>query len=261
MIQGHGRTVEDGFSWPFCMSKNRRTAQPDRNISDQDISKQEHLFTKEVNQQAVSTNATAQWPKYVRLQRQRRILMKRLKVPPPVNHFNHTLDKAAATNLFKFLERYHPETKQEKATRLKNAAQQSEKSLAPAQVQSQQRLAFGIKNVTTLVESKKARLVVIAHDVDPIEIVVWLPALCRKMDVPYCIVKSKARLGQIVGLNTTSCVALVDVRPEDNKSLQQIVDTVNSNFAMRFKEEMHQWGGGELSEETVAKLRAQGKMA
>jgi len=34
---------------------------------------------------------------------------------------------------------------------------------------------------------------VISHDVDPIELVVWLPALCRKMGIPYCIVKSKAR--------------------------------------------------------------------
>jgi large subunit ribosomal protein L7Ae len=38
---------------------------------------------------------------------------------------------------------------------------------------------------------------VIAHDVDPIELVVWLPALCRKMEVPYCIVKGKARLGSV----------------------------------------------------------------
>ena len=43
----------------------------------------------------------------------------------------------------------------------------------------------------------KAQLVVIAHDVDPIEIVVWLPALCKKMGVPYCIVK--VRLGGWVG--------------------------------------------------------------
>lgn len=43
----------------------------------------------------------------------------------------------------------------------------------------------------------KAQLVVIAHDVDPIELVVWLPALCRKMGVPYCIVKGKSRLGQV----------------------------------------------------------------
>lgn len=37
----------------------------------------------------------------------------------------------------------------------------------------------------------------IAHDVDPIELVVWLPALCRKMEIPYCIVKGKARLGAV----------------------------------------------------------------
>lgn len=39
---------------------------------------------------------------------------------------------------------------------------------------------------------------VIAHDVDPIELVVWLPALCRKMEVPYCIVKGKSRLGTVM---------------------------------------------------------------
>ena len=44
----------------------------------------------------------------------------------------------------------------------------------------------------------KAQLVVIAHDVDPIELVIWLPALCRKMGIPYCIVKGKARLGQVL---------------------------------------------------------------
>ena len=27
-----------------------------------------------------------------------------------------------------------------------------------------------------------------------VQLVVWLPALCRKMGVPYCIVKGKARL-------------------------------------------------------------------
>ena len=48
---------------------------------------------------------------------------------------------------------------------------------------------FGINHITALVEAGKAQLVVIAHDVDPIELVVWLPALCRKMNVPYVIVK------------------------------------------------------------------------
>lgn len=34
-----------------------------------------------------------QWPRYVRLQRQKRVLAKRLKVPPTLNQFNLTLDK------------------------------------------------------------------------------------------------------------------------------------------------------------------------
>ena len=52
--------------------------------------------------------------------------------------------------------------------------------------------------MTILVETKKAQLVLIANDVDPIELVLFLPALCRKMGVPYCIVKNKARLGRVV---------------------------------------------------------------
>ncbi len=33
------------------------------------------------------------WPKYVRIQRQRRVLNQRLKVPPALNQFTKTLDK------------------------------------------------------------------------------------------------------------------------------------------------------------------------
>ena len=48
---------------------------------------------------------------------------------------------------------------------------------------------YGLNHVTQLVESGEAQLVVIAHDVDPIELVLWLPALCKKQGIPYCIVK------------------------------------------------------------------------
>ena len=34
------------------------------------------------------------WPHYIRLQRQKKILFQRLKVPPAVNVFRHPLDKA-----------------------------------------------------------------------------------------------------------------------------------------------------------------------
>lgn len=33
------------------------------------------------------------WPRYVRIQRQRKVLKQRLKVPPALNQFTNTLDK------------------------------------------------------------------------------------------------------------------------------------------------------------------------
>jgi len=58
------------------------------------------------------------WPEYIRLQRQKVILSQRLKVPPAIAQFSHTLDKNTATELFKLLDKYRPEAKKEKKTRL-----------------------------------------------------------------------------------------------------------------------------------------------
>ncbi|MRA94178.1 hypothetical protein GH868_30075, partial [Bacillus thuringiensis] len=98
--------------------------------------------------------------------------------------------------------------------------------------------------VTTLVEQKKAQLVVIAHDVDPLEIVLFLPALCRKMGVPYCIVKGKARLGRVVRRKTATCLALSQVNPEDRSTLNKLIEAVKTNFNERFDELRRHWGGG-----------------
>lgn len=44
-----------------------------------------------------------------------------------------------------------------------------------------------------------------------LQLVLFLPALCRKMGVPYCIVKGKARLGALVRRKTCTCVAVTQV--------------------------------------------------
>ena len=151
------------------------------------------------------------FPRYVQLQRQKRILIKRLKCPPALAQFFEPLDKDASNKLFKILEKYTPETKKEKKERLKNEAKE-EKGKEKKDGKKPIVLKYGLNHVTYLVEQKRAKLVLIAADVDPIETVVFLPTLCKTMDVPYAIVSSKARLGNLVGKKTTTCLALTDFK-------------------------------------------------
>ncbi len=85
------------------------------------------------------------------------------------------------------MNKYKPESKQEKKARLLTDAEKREKEGDKATTQDTKKPVFakyGLNHVVALVEAKKAQLVVIADDVDPIELVVFLPALCRKMGVP-----------------------------------------------------------------------------
>merc|ERR1712037_1064584 len=143
------------------------------------------------------------WPKYVLLQRQRRVLCKRLKVPPSINQFTKTVDRNVAESVFKLAMKYRPEDKAAKKERLLKEAEAA-KSGGSVDKKKPVVVKYGINHITSLIEQKKAKLVVIAHDVDPLELVVWLPALCKKMDVPFCIVKGKARLGAVVHKKTES---------------------------------------------------------
>merc|ERR1712160_133246 len=79
---------------------------------------------------------------------------------------------------------------------------------------------------------------------DPIELVVWLPALCRKMDVPYCIVKGKARLGRLVHQKTAACVAITEVNKEDAHKLEQQCTNFKTMYAPSASDK--KWGGGVL---------------
>jgi len=184
------------------------------------------------------------WPRYVRLQRQKAILKKRLKVPPALNQFTRALDKNGAASLFRLLAFYRPESEYEKKQRLLKAASVEAKGKAVADKGDKPYFVkFGLNHVTHLVETKKAKLVIIAHDVDPIELVVWLPALCRKMDIPYVIVKGKARLGHLIHQRTAAALAITEVRKEDAAKLEQLVQSARVQFNDD-QTARKKWGGG-----------------
>merc|ERR1711966_8656 len=159
--------------------------------------------------------------------------------------------------VFSLLNKYRPETAAAKKQRVKDAAAAAASGgKAPERAANQ--VKFGLKHVTTLVEEKKAQLVLIACDVDPIELVMWLPALCRKMKVPFVIVKDKARLGTLVHQKTSAVIALTGVNKEDEAQLKIFQDLGVEKFNKN-ADLMRKWGGGIMGLKTQAKLDKRAK--
>lgn len=159
----------------------------------------------------------------------------------------------SASTLFKLLANYRPESKQEKKERLLKAAAAEVKAQEQDASKKPKVVKFGLNHITSLVENKKAKLVVIAHDVDPVELVVWLPALCRKMDVPYVIVKGKARLGALVHKKNASAVAVTEVRKEHQSQLTQFVENTRSLYSDAAAA-TRKWGGGVMGHKAQIKV-------
>merc|ERR1712166_531270 len=131
--------------------------------------------------------------------------------------------------LLRLCKKYMPESKEAKKNRLMEMARQK-KDGQEVKTKKPQVLKYGLNHVTTLIENNVAQLVVIAHDVDPIELVVWLPALCRKKEVPYCIIKGKSRLGQLVHKKAASCIAIQSVGAENKADLEKLKDNFRAQF-------------------------------
>jgi len=100
------------------------------------------------------------WPKYVRLQRQRAVLYQRLKVPPSINQFTKAIGKNEAMTVFTLLNKYRPETPAAKKQRIKDAAAAAASGKDSAEKTPYQ-VKYGLKHVTTLIEEKKAELVLL----------------------------------------------------------------------------------------------------
>ena len=189
------------------------------------------------------------WPRNVILQRQRKVLSKRLKIPPTVNQFKTVLSKNEAAEVFRQMAKYAPETAAAKKARLVEKAKAEAEGKPVEEKRAPFVVKFGLDNVTKLVEKKQAKLVLIADDVDPLELVMWLPALCHKMGVAYAIVSGKARLGALVHQKTATCVCLTGVNPEDEAALNSLKDSFTVKYA-----ENKKWGGHIMGLKTQRKL-------
>jgi large subunit ribosomal protein L7Ae len=85
----------------------------------------------------------------------------------------------------------------------------------------------GTNETTKAIERGTSRLVVIAEDVEPPEVVAHLPILCDERNAPYIFVPSKQQLGVSLGIDVGSAAATI----LDAGEAQHIVDQVISSIA------------------------------
>jgi large subunit ribosomal protein L7Ae len=67
----------------------------------------------------------------------------------------------------------------------------------------------GTNEATKAVERAQAKLVVIAEDVDPPEVIAHLPLLCDERKIPYVFVPSKDKLGTAIGIDVPCASACI----------------------------------------------------
>ncbi len=73
------------------------------------------------------------------------------------------------------------------------------------------KIAKGVNETTKAIERGTARLVVMAEDVQPEEILMHIPVLCDEKKVPFAYVPSKEELGKAAGIQVpTSSIAVTD---------------------------------------------------
>ncbi|NOZ80110.1 MAG: 50S ribosomal protein L7ae [DPANN group archaeon] len=89
-------------------------------------------------------------------------------------------------------------------------------------VKASGKIRKGINEVTKTMERGDAKLVVVAKDISPPEVVMHLPLLAKEKGIPFAEVDTKEELGAAAGLEVpTSCIAVV-VEGEAKESIKEL---------------------------------------
>jgi len=88
------------------------------------------------------------------------------------------------------------------------------------------KLKRGTNEVVKAIERGTAKLVLVAKDVNPKEIIMHFPSLCQEKDIPLIIVPTREELGNAAGLNVpTAAVAIIQ-----EGEAKQIIKELNSKI-------------------------------
>ena len=107
--------------------------------------------------------------------------------------------------------------------RFETPSELADKALQLIQIATETgKVRVGTNEVTKSSERAEAKLVVMAEDVDPVEILVHVPMLCEEKRIPYVYVPKKQRLGQSAGLSKSAASVAVVEAGEAKGLLEEI---------------------------------------
>jgi large subunit ribosomal protein L7Ae len=84
----------------------------------------------------------------------------------------------------------------------------------------------GTNETTKAIERGIAKLVVIAEDVEPPEVVAHLPILCQERKIPYTFVPTKQKLGTAVGIDVPSASACITKEGDAANLIKEIITRI-----------------------------------
>lgn len=84
----------------------------------------------------------------------------------------------------------------------------------------------GTNETTKAIERGISKLVVIAEDVEPPEVVAHLPILCDERNASYIFVPSKQQLGMSLGIDVGSAAATIVEAGEAQHIVEQVVSSI-----------------------------------
>lgn len=87
----------------------------------------------------------------------------------------------------------------------------------------------GTNEVTKMIERGEAKLVVIAKDVTPPEIVMHLPLLAKEKGIPAVEVKSKEELGAAAGIDRATVAVAIVQEGEAKNLIKAINEEINGS--------------------------------
>ncbi|MFH0713735.1 MAG: 50S ribosomal protein L7Ae [Candidatus Micrarchaeota archaeon] len=80
----------------------------------------------------------------------------------------------------------------------------------------------GTNEATKAIERGEAKLVIIAEDVDPEEIVMHLPAICAERAIPFLFVAAKKDLGAAAGLKVGTAAVAITAAGSGESTLKEL---------------------------------------